>query len=183
MKAKIREIFRSIQGEGKYTGVNQVFVRFLECNLNCVWCDTQNSDDDLPFKYKEYEIEELVASDPLVLKTALTQDSDDDPVHAGLDIPQWSETLSQEEQTLLLNFLVAPDGTWLAQRDSWPADGLLPTSQWRPGDYVRDEHTLELSGNSLPGDHAVQVVVYDAESGVALSEPVEVESVIFSTAD
>ena len=95
----------------------------------------------------------------------------------------WQALASMDTDYTVSVRLVAPDGTWLAQRDSWPADGLLPTSQWRPGDYARDEHTLELSGNSLPGDHAVQVVVYDAESGVALSEPVEVESVIFSTAD
>jgi hypothetical protein len=81
--------------------------------------------------------------------------------------------------------LVAPDGDRLAQRDSWPADGLLPTSQWRQRDYVRDEHTLQLPANLLPGDHAVQVqvVVYDAESDVVLSGPVEVESFIFSAAD
>ncbi len=40
MKAKISEIFQSIQGEGIYQGANQVFVRFFGCNINCVFCDT-----------------------------------------------------------------------------------------------------------------------------------------------
>ena len=39
-KAKIREIFLSIQGEGPYIGQKQLFIRFCKCNLNCKYCDT-----------------------------------------------------------------------------------------------------------------------------------------------
>lgn len=44
MKAKISEIFSSIQGEGIYTGIKQVFVRFYGCNLHCEFCDTKIND-------------------------------------------------------------------------------------------------------------------------------------------
>jgi len=40
MKAKISEIFKSIQGEGIYQGADQVFIRFYGCNLRCAFCDT-----------------------------------------------------------------------------------------------------------------------------------------------
>ena len=41
MKAKINEIFYSIQGEGDSVGIPAVFVRFSGCNYNCPGCDTK----------------------------------------------------------------------------------------------------------------------------------------------
>jgi 7-carboxy-7-deazaguanine synthase len=49
MKAKISEVFESIQGEGIYMGERHVFVRFFGCNLNCRYCDTKL------LRYTEYE--------------------------------------------------------------------------------------------------------------------------------
>ncbi|MBI3743532.1 MAG: radical SAM protein [Chloroflexi bacterium] len=38
---RISEIFYSIQGEGTYTGLPMVFVRFQGCPLRCTWCDSK----------------------------------------------------------------------------------------------------------------------------------------------
>ncbi len=52
--AYIKEIFESIQGEGPYIGINQLFVRFSKCNLHCKYCDT-----DFISQLKEYSFKEL----------------------------------------------------------------------------------------------------------------------------
>jgi 7-carboxy-7-deazaguanine synthase len=37
----VTEIFSSIQGEGPYVGVRQIFLRLPKCNLSCPYCDTE----------------------------------------------------------------------------------------------------------------------------------------------
>ncbi|MGI6629025.1 MAG: 7-carboxy-7-deazaguanine synthase QueE [Bacillota bacterium] len=43
METEIQEIFSSIQGEGIYVGVRQIFLRFVGCNLSCTYCDTRET--------------------------------------------------------------------------------------------------------------------------------------------
>jgi len=39
----ISEMFSdTIQGEGISMGVNSVFIRFMDCTLNCTWCDSKS---------------------------------------------------------------------------------------------------------------------------------------------
>ena len=38
---KVSEIFLSVQGEGRRTGVVSVFIRLAGCDLRCRWCDTR----------------------------------------------------------------------------------------------------------------------------------------------
>lgn len=40
---RINEIFYSLQGEGRWTGMPAVFIRFAGCNLRCPFCDTDFS--------------------------------------------------------------------------------------------------------------------------------------------
>jgi 7-carboxy-7-deazaguanine synthase len=58
-KAKISEIFQSIQGEGPYVGTRQVFARFYGCNIRCEWCDTPESIGEPPGHFDEYTVDEF----------------------------------------------------------------------------------------------------------------------------
>jgi len=58
MKYKVNEIFRSIQGEGFWSGRVAVFVRLSGCNLSCHWCDTDHS---MKYEMTTEEIAEEVA--------------------------------------------------------------------------------------------------------------------------
>jgi mono/diheme cytochrome c family protein len=69
-----------------------------------------------------HEVSELVASNPITLKEAIQQGQAFTP-HAELDLPDWSQSLSQENQTKLLNFLVAPDGQRLFATNCAPCHG------------------------------------------------------------
>jgi len=54
-KAKITEIFTSIQGEGLYIGQVQTFVRFYSCNIKCGFCDERRKTG-----FKEYSAQGLM---------------------------------------------------------------------------------------------------------------------------
>jgi organic radical activating enzyme len=66
MKAKITEIFHSLQGEGIYLGDPTTFVRLVSCNLDCYYCDTPQAKDD-------GKAIEMDASDVLAKINAITQ--------------------------------------------------------------------------------------------------------------
>ena len=53
---KINEIFYSIQGEGRWTGFPNTFIRVTGCNLRCNFCDTKYA----YFDGKEMSIKEIV---------------------------------------------------------------------------------------------------------------------------
>ncbi len=63
---RIAEIFRSLQGEGRLTGTDSLFVRFSGCNLRCRFCDTRYASwspegEDLSL---DEVLAQLVAFDP-----------------------------------------------------------------------------------------------------------------------
>lgn len=53
---KINEIFYSIQGEGAWTGLPNIFIRTTGCNLRCSFCDTKYAYN----KGKEMTLNEII---------------------------------------------------------------------------------------------------------------------------
>lgn len=56
LRAYISEIFSSIQGEGPFIGIKQIFIKFAECNLRCRFCDI-----DASFPPKEFSAAKLLS--------------------------------------------------------------------------------------------------------------------------
>jgi 7-carboxy-7-deazaguanine synthase len=81
---RIAEMFYSIQGEGKLTGVPSVFVRASGCNLRCTWCDTpyaswnpEGADTaiaDIVAAVEEYDASHVVITggEPLIMPETAT---------------------------------------------------------------------------------------------------------------
>ena len=58
-ETEISEIFSSIQGEGPYLGVKQIFVRFGRCNMHCGYCDELEKMKEE--KFSVYSLERVLA--------------------------------------------------------------------------------------------------------------------------
>ena len=72
---------------------------------------------------KCHQAPELVAGDPLKLKNVIEQGANY-PAHQTAGVPNWNETMSQEQRTALLNFLVAPDGQRLFETNCSTCHGV-----------------------------------------------------------
>ncbi len=69
-KVKIKEIFKSVQGEGPYIGYNQLFIRFSKCNLKCKYCDTDFKSNLI--EYSTVELADIVNKSENIHSVSLT---------------------------------------------------------------------------------------------------------------
>jgi uncharacterized membrane protein len=83
----------------------------------------------------------------------------------------WTALQAMSDYYAISVRLLAPDGSVIAQDDSWPAHGAVPTPLWEAGRSLRDIHYLQLPEATLPPDMTLAVVVYNADT-LAPIEPV-----------
>jgi len=64
--------------------------------------------------------------------------------------------------------LVAEDGQIASQHDARPVGGLYPTTMWKAGEVVEDEHPISLASDVAPGDYRLLVGLYLPATGERL---------------
>lgn len=112
--ANLIEIYRSFQGEGPYVGIPMIFVRFQDCALSCVYCDTPASF----VKHPEFRLETPPGSGQFVKRSnpispeALTETLKDfegpwvsltggEPLQHGEFLAQWLPRVKGDFRFLL----------------------------------------------------------------------------------
>lgn len=104
----VTEIFSSIQGEGPYVGVRQIFLRLPKCNLMCPYCDTeikvpqQFRMETIPGSLHFNKIDNPVSLDKLLELLLRTYDFS---IHHSLSVTGGEPLLWANELQVLLPFL------------------------------------------------------------------------------
>lgn len=96
----IIEIFSSIQGEGKYVGCRQIFIRLADCNLNCAYCDTD-------YRRAEYCKVETAAGSMTFrkMKNPLTVEQVAEIVYNLLEVPTQALSITGGEPLIHWQFI------------------------------------------------------------------------------
>ena len=76
---------------------------------------------------------------------------------------EWrTDALLQKHYKVFVQLLNS-GGVLVAQRDSEPAGGSQPTTNWQPDTIIRDQHGLTLPSDLTPGNYQIIVGLYDAD--------------------
>ena len=111
MKAPVIEIFSSFQGEGLLIGERQIFVRFAGCNLNCSYCDTNDSKSEKSGKLMT--VDEVCSE----INKILTPDCHTVSFTGG-ELSLYPDFISQVSKNLDLNIMLETNGTLPDKIDS-----------------------------------------------------------------
>jgi mannosyltransferase len=86
-----------------------------------------------------------------------------------VEVSVWWQALQEMERdyTMFIH-VVGPEHDILVQEDRLLANNQLCTSQWRPGEVVRDEYSVRIPTGATPGAYTVIVGAYYWETGERL---------------
>jgi hypothetical protein len=102
---------------------------------------------------------------------ALTGYAMEEQIHAGETLHvalQWTAAQTPGADYCVFLHLTDFNGRIVAQRDSAPADGTMPTTRWAPGVQVNDNHGLQIPRDLLPGAYVLEMGMYDPGTGQRL---------------
>jgi len=126
----VNEYFKSIQGEGTYTGHPMAFLRLFGCNLACKWCDTPYARLGINSKY-ELSAQEVVGK----VKALPTKKGDwlcitgGEPLFQGEELQKVINLHSLEGIKLTIETNGSyPIPNWYKKVASWNADIKCPSS-------------------------------------------------------
>lgn len=115
---KVNEIFGpTIQGEGKSTGKEVVFLRLSQCNLHCIWCDTpytwnwEGTSFDHPEKYSRQKEEKELSCDEVFERIHKLANREVNPVMAV--VISGGEPMLQQKQLGPLLVKLKQSGYWI----------------------------------------------------------------------
>ena len=94
-----------------------------------------------------------------------------DNARAGETAPltlHWQALAQMNQSYAVFVHVLGPDGRVVAQHDSPPGQGAAPTTGWVQGEYIDDEHPIDVPADLPPGQYQVEIGVYDPNTGVRL---------------
>ncbi|MEI2688783.1 MAG: hypothetical protein V9H69_03355 [Anaerolineae bacterium] len=77
----------------------------------------------------------------------------------------WQPTEITGDRLTVFVHLLDEQGVIVGQSDQEPAAGSHPTSSWRPGEFIADQHSVRVQEDALLGNARLIVGLYDPATG------------------
>jgi hypothetical protein len=93
---------------------------------------------------------------------------------AGASLPltlHWQALGASERPYTVFVHLLNEGGDIFGHGDSEPAAGLLPTTGWLAGEYLRDPHAVAIRSDAPPSAYRLAIGLYDPTTGERLKTP------------
>lgn len=126
---KVVEIFKSIDGEGRRTGLPVTFIRLYGCNLNCSYCDTRYG--CVGNNYTEMSVKEICQKVIDLGLNRVTITGGEPLIHESiielikaLDDAYFDINIETNGSVAFLPFVYAISGAWVTMDYKCPSSGM-----------------------------------------------------------